>query len=578
MKTTTILVLALLSTSPGSCDSFGPGCVPRFATGGDVEDETPDPGTSTGMGGSTGDEAGAPPPVALTDNASGSDESTSLGASGWTTSTSTTSESGEPGASTATDWTWTTTWDELTTTSDPDETSTSGPADLCGNGIVDIGEECDDADDVHFNECSNLCHDNTNSGCNELFLNDPACEGLYCVAPGLCGGCQTIPAPQTCSDANADTPACDEVSGLCVQCTPDDESACGYFYEHCNPFTLECDQCIAHEQCDGSVCLFEMGGTGQENAKGECAPPASLAWVQQQMACQDKTGSQEQPYCTIAEAVADPRPEWSDTLVIMLDPAPAAYEATIEVSGREIAIVGTSVVPTEYPTLTTPGGAPLASVMGGYVLFSRVQLRDSDSLQGPLITIENGEGELEHTIVSGNSGAIKAMNSDFEIYHSVLTGNTGSGSEFAYSYVNIANTFITVNDAGSGAPVILSGDSYAFITYSTIAGNQGDYASTIGCNGDGATPHVTNSIVLYVDDDGFYCEDQPLGGLVGDFATLKDDTFVGYDGGVYRVDANSLAKGEAGSSDFDPYTDYDGDLRPRHYGALEYVGADRPPP
>lgn len=65
--------------------------------------------------------------------------------------------------------------------------------------------------------------------------------------------------------------------------------------------------------------------------------------------------------------------------------------------------------------------------------------------------------------------------------------------------------------------------------------------------------------------------------LVGDFAALKGDTFVSYDGGVYPVDSNSLAKGKAYSDHSDPYTDYDGDPRPRSEGALEYAGTDRPP-
>ncbi len=114
--------------------------------------QTADAGSTTGSAGSTGD--GAPT------SGTGGEESTSTGAGDDATgmSSETSGSAGESTNSTSTSA------DDASTSegTSADGTST-GDVDLCGNGVVDAGEACDDgnqdADDGCLPNCATLCFD-----------------------------------------------------------------------------------------------------------------------------------------------------------------------------------------------------------------------------------------------------------------------------------------------------------------------------------------------------------------------------------------------------------------------------------
>jgi cysteine-rich repeat protein len=127
----------------GASETTGTTEVPATTTG-------PPPGTSTSTETPTTE---GPPPAGTT--------------TGGSTSTTTTGESTSTGPATTTELsaTSTTTIDPSTTsttttgdesTTDPSTTSMTVPPN-CGNGVVDVGEQCDDANDIEGDGCSTTC-------------------------------------------------------------------------------------------------------------------------------------------------------------------------------------------------------------------------------------------------------------------------------------------------------------------------------------------------------------------------------------------------------------------------------------
>lgn len=72
---------------------------------------------------------------------------------------------------------------DTTTTADPDSSSSSGGAAVCGNGTIELGEECDDGNDSDLDACTATC---TVSRCDDGLL-DGAETDLDCGGP--CQGC-----------------------------------------------------------------------------------------------------------------------------------------------------------------------------------------------------------------------------------------------------------------------------------------------------------------------------------------------------------------------------------------------------
>lgn len=95
-------------------------------------------------------------------------------------------------------------------------TDACAPGVACGNGILEIGEQCDDGNLIDGDCCSANCTFETagTSCADALFCNgDETCDGAGACRPG---------APVDCSDGIAcTTDACDEVNHTCVS-TPND--------------------------------------------------------------------------------------------------------------------------------------------------------------------------------------------------------------------------------------------------------------------------------------------------------------------------------------------------------------------
>lgn len=149
---------------------------------------------------------------------------------------------------------------------------------------------CIGADDC--TSAAPFCLDNACVGCR----GDDDCEAAtpVCSAGNLCRGCEE---DIECAGHSA-TPTCDEDTGLCEQCTYDDERACGtkvcdVAAQVCSTrdelSAYPCDPCVSDRECrDGQVCvpdrLFEeeVGGyvcAWRQSATGTGAPNGACSNV-----------------------------------------------------------------------------------------------------------------------------------------------------------------------------------------------------------------------------------------------------------------------------------------------------------
>jgi hypothetical protein len=122
---------------------------------------------------------------------------------------------------------------------------------VCGNGVVETGEACDDLDDAG-NPCCTGCQLVTGA-CDD---GDACTEGDVCLAGGVCAG-----APRDCDDGNAcTTDSCDPASG-CVRVEkvcPNDLNYCNGD-ERCNTVTGACEAgappiCDDNDPCTADGC------------------------------------------------------------------------------------------------------------------------------------------------------------------------------------------------------------------------------------------------------------------------------------------------------------------------------------
>ena len=167
---------------------------------------------------------------------------------------------------------------------------------LCGNGVLDPGEECDDGNVVSGDCCSSVCHlEQAGCFCDDHnvctdtstcdgggmcqgtgFNTDPCQDGNACTAADSCaaGTCVAGP-PLDCDDHNLCTDdSCDPASG-CVH-TPkspgcDDGDPCTD--DSCDPATGECQHTPNTAPCDdGNACT-----TGDRCSAGSCQGGPALA-------------------------------------------------------------------------------------------------------------------------------------------------------------------------------------------------------------------------------------------------------------------------------------------------------------
>jgi len=156
---------------------------------------------------------------------------------------------------------------------------------LCGNGVVDPGEECDDGNTVSGDCCSAACFfEQGGCACNDanVCTDDGTCNGT--------GTCQVVGFnANPCQDGNACTAGDTCATGTCVGGAPldcDDHNLCTT--DSCDP-ALGCVHTAARSCDDGNVCTTDSC----DPATGDCTMAPNTA------ACEDGNP------CTAHDTCAD---------------------------------------------------------------------------------------------------------------------------------------------------------------------------------------------------------------------------------------------------------------------------------
>ena len=135
-------------------------------------------------------------------------------------------------------------------------------AHICGNGVLDLGEECDDGNLVAGDCCSPLCQfEPTGQACaNNICISGSTCDGA-----GACVGGAPNTAP--CNDGNACTTADTCAGGVCVGgpapncndgnvCTTDTcDPATGCVNTNNTSTCADGNACTTADTCSGGQCI-----------------------------------------------------------------------------------------------------------------------------------------------------------------------------------------------------------------------------------------------------------------------------------------------------------------------------------
>ncbi|WP_096334057.1 hypothetical protein [Nannocystis exedens] len=326
--------------------------------------------------------------------------------------------------------------------------------------------------------------------CDPMNLNDPNCGEQYCVAAGQCGWCTSLPQDKTCADVDAATPACDEVSGKCVECTKDVAQLCTGNTPVCDEETHECAPCTEHSQCGTTACdIFD----------GSCFPDTegSVFYVQGgKIDCQAKTGlTENDPFCKLTDV---PLNAAKVTIRLIASTTPPGG----------LAVPENSVVAIVKHKATVPEingqdilGTPVSLGLNSRLYLSGVKLRFG---QGSLVKCAGGSLWAHDAIWEGNginsARAIDASSCKVSVHRSKIL-RCGAAMQVANSDVRIENSFILENGAPTAQHPAFNflTNAKAHITYSTIALNRVvNTVSTFNCVGNGQDIVLRNSAVVGV--------------------------------------------------------------------------------
>jgi len=142
----------------------------------------------------------------------------------------------------------------------------SGSLGTCGDGVLDLGEQCDDSNTAAGDCCSATCTYESGS-CN---------DGDACTAGDTCSGGSCVGgAPPSCADGNpCTTDSCNPVNGQCLH----------------QPNTVACDDgvfCNGSDTCGGGSCSVHAGDpcAGGSSCANVCNEVGDSCFVTAGTAC-----------------------------------------------------------------------------------------------------------------------------------------------------------------------------------------------------------------------------------------------------------------------------------------------------
>jgi len=423
-----------------------------------------------------------------------------------------------------------------------------------------------------------------NPGCEEN--SDCSEEGLPYCSDGACVSCVDL-AANGCEDISQTEPACDGVSGQCVPCTAENDEACTDEGLICNIQTNACEPCSAHGQCDSGACDIK---------EGACFPTGGV-WVDKTADCGVATGTVNNPFCEIADAIA---PIGANTPTIIWIRPTGTYSKPATISNRIVALIRAPEDNGRYQLTTSGTDSPMSVIFGARVYIDNLDVTSlSNNAPAPSIRCDSSEMWLTNSTISeGKSQGIAADGCTSRVENVSLYDNHRGGLEIIAGNTEIINSFIVDNGGSQGTPISgmsVTGNAAVSLLYTTVAFNEGvgPINPDVMICGPSVNVTVRNSILLgrgYA--DLIQCE-----GLTVNTSVLDDGDFAGNDNSSYNYELIAMSLNEwfknpdsgdyhlAGSDVFqgvavwlddDPAMDFDGDARPEVDSTADYPGADVP--
>jgi len=427
--------------------------------------------------------------------------------------------------------------------------------------------------------------DDPTDECSACPEEAPYCEAGHCVA------CSPALEATACDET---APRCHASWDRCVECLVDEDCPADAF---CSDRYTCTAGCVEHAQCPRSACNL---------ARGICMDDAPLVYASP---CDGEgTGSEDDPFCSIAAAIAALREQVSDEApygTLVVDAFGKGSEQTISFSDQEIVIDGglELAIIGRVHTVFAQGTTGLTVTSGASAFLGRLMFVEMD---GTAIHCTDGARVWADDLrLSRNARAIVGENCPLlSLRRSHLEFQRGNTIELRDgSQMMMAASIVGCNGSEldpTRALLVDDGSTFA-VNFSTIAGNRSAAsrggmvtAANIECHGESGGV-VRNSVVLTatLGAESIACPTMTMTHSATDAPSFISGTVV--DPGswdpswfVSTTSVCNLRIADFGASPFadlavwqlgDPRYDVDGESSGAPVpGAPAFAGADQPTP
>ena len=332
-------------------------------------------------------------------------------------------------------------------------------ASICGDGVIEPGEQCDDGNTLDGDCCSSTClFEPAGAPCTG---SNPCLTATTCNSAGVCGG--GTPTPSACNDGNACTTNDTCASGVCV----------GGPALNCN---------------DANVCTTDS-----------CDPVAGCVHTPNTAPCDDGNACTTRDTCANGRCVGGPPPDCDDGNVCTTDSCSAptgcvhAPNTAPCNDGNVCTTADTCAggVCVGGPPLVCPTTAPVATVTADAYVQS--DLPTTNFGAKPLLAVDDG--------TTANPGTIGVQHTFLRVSVSGVGPRQVTGAHLRLQVANVTNA---QSVTGGLLHAITACDwNEGTVTWDTQPAIDGPVLATVGAVAQGQTADFDVSPAIH--GDGVYC-------------------------------------------------------------------------
>ena len=325
---------------------------------------------------------------------------------------------------------------------------------------------------------------------------------------GACRSCQSV--NQECAKADPAFPVCN-ASGVCAACTTSDEcikegfitcalgrcSGCSINSQckdetrpFCDPSSTACRECRADSECDSQLCDTGKNPAVVEGV-GKCAKSSSIVWLQNG-GCTGGQGTVSTPYCSIAEALANPSAKYLQLKNSAgVYPVPSPLNRSLVLLGQGASMSDVVLAPFTF------------SGAGQSLVLRNLTVRDQSQAQSLIKCSAGSVTVLKSTLDKGKRGVdADAACTKVTIEQTRIEGASGAGIYIAAGQTDyrIVNSIVLSTASSSDfTGVILSTSKAGKFAFNTLVGNGQTVAPTVPGGIDCGTTQklLENSLIVF---------------------------------------------------------------------------------